>query len=262
MISNGLRQGPTLGALPAVLPIVGRVLWYVGLPAVLIGGSLYGVAKAAEAANSSLPINWKNIPKASISGGIGAASYAAAPLVPESYRPFAYVITALGAAGAIYFLFSDVVSGTVHGTRPSGSGSYQKIQATIDSPKEWEKIPVGGWMAPRPYRIGVTWQNRGDEIVPFHYRFKVSETPVGVWGQGETITYETTPMWADRKLESLDSLELGPGEALPIRYELPLKSLLTWPVSAPVEMDLRVEVLDQNANAWVPVSGQRSFLVG
>lgn len=264
MLSNGLGRGPGLGfALPALWPLI----WHIGLPLVAVGGAVYVASSLAKNALPKIPINTKNVPKASILGGLAAASYVAGPMVSEPYRPIPYIISALGAAAAIYYLFSPDPSEIPGGApTPAAAGAaYAGVQARIEAPKEWEEVKKSQSLSLKGlvdvYPVTITWVNTGPTALTFNYRFTVTETKNGPFGVSEPTVHYVQPVSSEPELDHVNRLSLNPNDSMPINYLVPLQQslpILGWSI---FDVDFQVEVFNPTINMWVRVSPQRSFTV-
>lgn len=89
---------PQMGIAPVVLT-VGRVL----LPWVVAGGAIYVGGRLLK---DELGVQTSHIPQAALTGGLGAAAFVSASMIPEDWRALAYVLGVAGSAASIYFLFT------------------------------------------------------------------------------------------------------------------------------------------------------------
>lgn len=104
MISNAR---PHLGVIAAAAPFGWKLLLNVGIPLVLGAGAIALTGAAVKGAVPEIPINKKSVGKAALAGGAGIAAYYLSDLLPQEWRPAAYIGAVAGVAGALYFLFSE-----------------------------------------------------------------------------------------------------------------------------------------------------------
>jgi hypothetical protein len=88
-----------MGIAPVLLT-AGRVL----LPWIVAGGAIYVGGRLLK---DELGIQTSHIPQAAITGGLGAAAFVSAGLIPDEWKPVAYIAGIAGSAASIYFLFKQ-----------------------------------------------------------------------------------------------------------------------------------------------------------
>lgn len=89
---------PQMGIAPVILT-AGRVL----LPWLVAGGAIYVGGRLLK---DELGIQTSHIPQAAITGGLGAAGFVSAGIIPDEWKPLAYIVGIVGSAASIYFLFT------------------------------------------------------------------------------------------------------------------------------------------------------------
>lgn len=104
MLANSHAQ---LGVILAAAPIGWKILLNVGAPLLIGAGAIYATGAIAKSAIPEIPVNKKSIGRAALLGGGGIAAYYLSDLLPQEWKPVAYVGAVAGVAGALYYLFSE-----------------------------------------------------------------------------------------------------------------------------------------------------------
>lgn len=104
MLANA-RMG--IGPAAVAVPLGWRLLTTWGIPLVLGAGAIYATGAIAKSAVPELPINKKSIGRAALLGGSGISAYYLSDLLPQDWKPVAYIAAVAGITGALYYLFSE-----------------------------------------------------------------------------------------------------------------------------------------------------------